>query len=1047
MVDIKRELENLHKRGFEDHAAKIRELEDKLSVEVQREEQFWAQKARTNWLKWGDKNTSYFHAKVIQRRRKNNIMQLNDGDGNSCKDQSGIIAIALDYFKNIYKTCRPNHEDIARATAGITPKVTQVMNRQLIRPFSEDEIRKAAFAIDPDKAPGLDGMTGLFFQANWEVVKSDVCAGIKSFFEGNRLPQGINHTSITLIPKVQTLVSMADLRPISLCPVYYKILSRLLTNRLQKIIPNIISENQSAFTKGRNISDNIILAHELTHHLKTRRGNQSYELALKLDMSKAYERIEWIFVKRVLRKMGFHFVWIKWIMECISSVTYSLNFNGDVHGFISPSRGLRQGDPLSPLIFIMCAECFSALLLQAERNQLISGVCIAPQSPSISHLLFADDSLLFVQASHFQASNVKRILQVYCQASGQLINFTKSSIFFSRNTPMRLRDVVMNILEVSHVGGCGMERDPPIDGGREVLIKSIAMAIPVFAMSCFLLPKSLGKEINKILSNFWWGQKSNERKLHWVSWNKMCQAKGVGGIGFRDLEAFNLALLAKQGWKLLTQPDSLISKVFKGKYYPTGSFIQAGNHWNGSWAWKSFLKGREVLVKGIRWQVGNGNEIDVRHDPWLPTHFPFKVNYIANIPQYLARVSDFIVPILFCWNRTLVQSSFLSHDADAILALPVSATGTNDKLVWNETKTGKFTVGSAYHLAHSMFSIQTAAGNPFDPGPMNSVIWKQLWKLSIPQQVKIFIWKALNNGLASNGNIHRRIEERCELCPRCPNTETISHILLQCPFAETVWMGSSCHLREAALIAGNFKEFWASMNNSADKVERWTSIAWISWAIWLARNAAIFREDDTDPLMVLGRASDLQGEYMAANASNRVRPAVTRPEIIQNLHWQPPSYNGIKINFDGAVHVQSKICAGACVARDTRGSVLASFARQFRSVTSPALCEAFALREALLLAIRMRLKFVHFEGDAKSIIEAMTENKPTDVACEVVIQDCRKLSKPFPFFTFGFVNRSINWVAHSVAKKALHDSSFCCNSLAQVLWLEARLEESVNSNQ
>ncbi|XP_050233395.1 uncharacterized protein LOC126681881 [Mercurialis annua] len=323
------------------------------------------------------------------------------------------------------------------------------MNRQLTRHFSEDEIRKAAFAINPEKAAGLDG--------------------IQSFFAENRLPQRINHTSITLIPKIQTPVSMADLRPISLCPVYYKILSRFSHKQAPK------DHSDDCQRKPKRLYQ---------------RGNQCYELALKLDMSKAYERIEWIFVKRVLRMMAFHFVWNKWIMECISSVTYSLNFNGAVHGFISSTRGLRQSDPLSPLIFTIYAECFSSLLFQAEGAQLISSVHIAPQSPLISHLLFADDSLLFVQASHFQASNVRRILQILevSHVGGQ-DKYLGLPAFINKSKRETFNDIYSKVRHKV----VGWKENLLSMGGREHLIKSIAMAIPVFAMSCFLLLKCLGK--------------------------------------------------------------------------------------------------------------------------------------------------------------------------------------------------------------------------------------------------------------------------------------------------------------------------------------------------------------------------------------------------------------------------------------------------------------------------------------------------------------------------------------------------------------------------
>ena len=233
---------------------------------------------------------------------------------------------------------------------------------------------------------------------------------------------------------------MTDFRPISLCNVVYKLVSKTLANRLKAILPYIISENQSAFIADRLITDNVLVAYEIMHFLKHKKeGNASFMVA-KLDMSKAFDRVEWAFIEKVMRKMRFNENWIMLVMKCFSSVSYSVIINGTMYGNIIPSRGLRQGDPLSPYLFLLCAEGLSALINDATRNNQLNGISICRGAPKVSHLFFADDSLFFCKANGNECNKLKEILGLYESASGQKINTDKSSIFFSPNTSHELKD-------------------------------------------------------------------------------------------------------------------------------------------------------------------------------------------------------------------------------------------------------------------------------------------------------------------------------------------------------------------------------------------------------------------------------------------------------------------------------------------------------------------------------------------------------------------------------------------------------------------------------
>lgn len=213
----------------------------------------------------------------------------------------------------------------------ICPVVTEDMNIRLTLLVTEDKIRNSLFSIGPSRAPGPDGFTAKFYQEYWEFVGPSIITVVQNLFDTGILPDGFNHTNLFLIPKVRTPESIKEIRPISLYNVIYKIISKILVWRLKEILSDIVTENQAAFVPGRHISDNTILAHEAFHSQKVReRVSQNY-MAVKTDISKAYDRIEWDFLEAVLCKKRFCEVWITWIRECVTYVTFSVLLNGSSH--------------------------------------------------------------------------------------------------------------------------------------------------------------------------------------------------------------------------------------------------------------------------------------------------------------------------------------------------------------------------------------------------------------------------------------------------------------------------------------------------------------------------------------------------------------------------------------------------------------------------------------------------------------------------------------------------------------------------------------------
>ncbi|KAL4339651.1 hypothetical protein GQ457_08G033250 [Hibiscus cannabinus] len=395
---------------------------------LDKDEAYWAQRARVTWLTHGDRNTAYFHARATGRRKKNRIRGL--------FDESGIW----------------------------TDKQAE----------------------------------------HWELIGPDILRLCHDLLSRKIDMSCVKATVITLIPKVEDPVRMQQLRPISLCTVVYKIVSKTILNRMKPLLPGCISENQSAFLKGRLISDNILVAHELLHYICSSKNGPNKGAALKLDMEKAFDRVEWTFLRSVLLRLGFHSDWVDLLMGCVSTVSFRIRINGRLSPVLIPQRGLRQGDPLSPFLFVICMQGLSATLLAEQVAGRIMGIRASQKGPRVNHLLYADDSVVFIRNSEREASRLKEVLRLFADSSGQRINFGKSTVFFSPSTPSADRHRISDILGIVEVFDPGIYLGVPLRveknktnvfgflnekvddrvsgwtkrllsfGGREIFLKSVA---------------------------------------------------------------------------------------------------------------------------------------------------------------------------------------------------------------------------------------------------------------------------------------------------------------------------------------------------------------------------------------------------------------------------------------------------------------------------------------------------------------------------------------------------------------------------------------------
>lgn len=401
--------------------------------------EYWKQRARTSWDELGDQATSFFFKCAKTRQGKNEIRAIKNRNGEWLIEPGDVKKEFVEFYKELFSgngnlIC---NEDDFRDWAVNMPQLSASQVDTLLKPFSQNEVKEAMFSMKPNKSPGPDGIPPGALQKLWHIVGDEISQATRNFLEGGYMLKETNKTYIALIPKVDRPVEVSQFRPISLCNSTYKVISKCMVRRLQPLMKHLIGENQNAFVPGRSINDNCIIAHEMLSSVKKKKKGDKYSVILNLDLNKAYDRIKWSFVKEVLKSVGLPNLWIHLIMECITSVSYSVIVNGEPIGQITPKAGLRQGDPLSPYIFILCMEVLSQKLIHNQAQGLIQGLKINRRAPEISHLFFADDALFFLKGTMGNVGNLRTILDKFCDLSGEMINTQKSHTVFSRNTPKK----------------------------------------------------------------------------------------------------------------------------------------------------------------------------------------------------------------------------------------------------------------------------------------------------------------------------------------------------------------------------------------------------------------------------------------------------------------------------------------------------------------------------------------------------------------------------------------------------------------------------------
>lgn len=373
--------------------------------------------------------------------------------------------------------------------------------------------------------------------------------------------------------------------------------------------------------------------------------------------------------------------------------------------------------------------------------------------------------------------------------------------------------------------------------GKEVLIKAVAQAIPTYAMSCFDLTKGLCDELSSMIARWWWSQQDKTNKIHWLSWEKLTMSKENGGLGFRDLHLFNIAMLARQAWRLLTNPGTLCARVLKAKYYPHTDVLHSSAKDGISYSWRSILKGVELLKEGLIWRVGDVNSLKIWKDPWIPRSSTRKP-ITPRAGSILTKVSELIDPVLGEWDEALIDDNFWNVDAEEIKKIPLHD-GVDDWAAWRYDPKGVFSVKSAYKVAvrkRDMGSGRDASSSSGSVYGTHTFDWLKIWRCKVAHKVQMFVWWFTHNSLAVRCNLARKGVEIDKICPVCKRfDEDNGHLFFKCKNARACWLALNLERERKIMVqCQSGKEAMSKLWTFAETTQQ--KILTFMWRWWLARN-------------------------------------------------------------------------------------------------------------------------------------------------------------------------------------------------------------------
>ncbi|XP_057791059.1 uncharacterized protein LOC131008183 [Salvia miltiorrhiza] len=906
----------------------------KINTALCRKNSLLQQKSRISWLKDGDRNTNFFHA-MLKYRKKPHIISHLEVNGEQVFDQTQIGNHIVNFFSTLFTADNQGLEDIVAVEAVIDTFVSDLQNNLLVRLPDEEEITAAVFTMDSYSSPGPDGFSGKFCQSCWQIIKSDIWEAVQAFFRHSYLPQGCNSNTLVLIPKKDVVRSVADLRPIVLSNFLFKIISKVLASRLNQVAPSFVSPQQFGFISGRSIHDCIILGSEGFNYM--RRTGKGQNMACKIDIKKAFGTLNWSFLLNVLRVAGFHSIFIRWIEVILHSARISILYNGQLHGYFGCSRGVRQGDPLSPILFGIAEDVLSILFSNCVNSDHLVPMPWSRRKSFTTHLFYADDILVFFQATISNAHTLWKILDFYGNISVQIVSQEKSHIFFTDKVPSSTKRSIEGILKfepgripfnylgvpifqgrarASHLRAI---HDKILNkfarwkglhlsmAGRLCLIQSVIQSSLTHSMMIYKWPRSLLTKLDTCCRNFLWTGNIKKIASCPVSWARVCAPKYEGGLGLRSFKLLNKCFLMKMAWTLIQGRDFGFDTI-RDRYLD--HFCRKKKWIAPSSIWLGLKEEIDDLIGNTYTHIGDGSSTSFWHDDWLGYNLASR----CNIPSFMAPFCQQSVADYFhdgLWHFTQAFINTFPEVVCDILLLPLGE--EKDVCFWKPSLHGNVTAALAFKN-HSAETLD----HPFWSCNRVRVVW-----------TSFLDWFQYQQGLDALGIYN---------------------------FLAEAW---------------NYK--LSSLTTSFWKA----GIITLLWAIWMQRNRCIYDNqrfeasrilhtikvafyDMDNNFRKLGHMDNNWKDYLILRHIG-VRSRPSPPSEYVNVYWSTPSPPWMKVNTDGSAAGAPGLIAAGGVFRDSWNVVRGCF--HYKGGVG------FAF-EAELLAVISAIQIAHARGWHDLWIEA-----------------------------------------------------------------------------
>ncbi|GJR30664.1 RNA-directed DNA polymerase, eukaryota [Tanacetum coccineum] len=749
----------------------------------------FVQKAKVRWAIEGDENSKFFHG-IINRKRANLSVKGIMIEGEWVDDPIRVKDEFRNHFADRFNDPGTRH---GRINFSFPNRLTFEQVSDLEASVSDEEIRKAVWGCGENKSPGPDGFTFEFFRKFWTVVGPDFCIAVKWFFEHGFFATGCNSSFVTLIPKTLDPKLVSEFRPISLIGSLYKVVTKILATRLSFVISDLISNVQTAFLPNRQILDGPFIINEILARCKHKNQQAMF---FKVDFAKAYDSIRWDYLDDVLNAFGFGSRWRSWIQGSLNSGKASVLVNGSPTSEFQFHRGLKQGDPLAPFLFILIMESLHLSFNRAVEAGIFTGLRI-DDALTISHLFYADDAIFIGEWSKENLKGILNILNCFSLLSGMSINLKKSHILglgirgsivseAAASLGCSVMKTPFNYLGIMVGGNMSLVKswDETVHkltkrlskwklktlsiGGRLTLLKSVLGSTPIYNMSIFKVPKTVLNKMENLRRNFFNGIQEGDRKITWVKWHTVLAAKKFGGLGVSSFFALNRGLLAKWVWRFLSQDNSLWCQLISAIH---GSSITDLSTAYPS-TWNSIIKEFNYLkVQGV----------DVF------SHCKIRIDTVKDISVACKLQSPLVSS--FCSNvRGGIEEQQLEHLV-ALLDF-VILSNSNDR--WVSDLNGD--------------------------GVKN-----------IPIKVNIFAWTLALDRLPTRANlVQRNVVIESQSCPLCDAIlEDSSHLFFNCSLARDV-----TRLLGRLVEIGSANFFIVMQNRLVDSIETKADVSAPDWSAY-----------------------------------------------------------------------------------------------------------------------------------------------------------------------------------------------------------------------